>query len=143
MIYIIMMMCPMFGNVEDPQIALSSKFVMVTILLLLKIVLIFIQLYYINLSIHSCTTSESFIWKVWKKKKNLLGCVCQFRMQYKHAVYYHQYNKYCLKKSKSMSWRVIYLFNFPFLKRKNVHVAMRIFPPVFSRHMFITSKYQL
>lgn len=71
-----MMMCPMFGNVEDPQFALSSKFVMVTILLLLKIVLIFIQLYYINLSIHSCTTSESFIWKVsWKKKELIRMCM--------------------------------------------------------------------
>lgn len=53
----------MFGNVEDPQIAWSSlqKYDMVTILLLLKIVLFFTQLYYIILRIQYVPQASSFM----------------------------------------------------------------------------------
>lgn len=62
-------MCPMFGNVEDPQITLSSKYVMVTIILLLMIALFFIQLYYINLSIHHVPQAKVSYGKYHEKKR--------------------------------------------------------------------------
>lgn len=79
--YIIILMHPYVWQCERSTDSLEFLYDMVTIILLLMTALFFIQLYYINLSIHYVPQASSFIWKAsWQF--NLIKHVCHFKMQY-------------------------------------------------------------